>query len=251
MRSSVDCARNHETNPSTGIKLLFGYASLDPEFNVQRIAPQLNSSAGAASSALPGVLEFHVNFSTHRARVKWDDSQIHLSAILRAISEIGYIAHPFDPGRQEKLQKQERRTFLRRIAVAALGAVQVMMLAVALYAGEYDGMETGLRDFLRWISLLLTTPVVLYSAQPFFKGAWRDLKCRQLGVGRTERQGIEDLAADRAVAVDRTAGDFFRAFADQRKGQLIGQQLVESEALPMVPDDRNVAGGLWARTRIK
>lgn len=133
-------------------------------------------------NALPGVQGFHVNFSTHRARVKWDDSQIHLSDILRAISEIGYIAHPFDPGRQEKLQKQERRTFLRRIAVAALGTVQVMMLAVALYAGEYDGMDTGLRDFLRWISLLLTTPVVLYSAQPFFKGAWRDLRRRQLGM---------------------------------------------------------------------
>ena len=33
---------------------------------------------------LPGVLEFHVNLATHRARVKWDESQIHLSEILRA-----------------------------------------------------------------------------------------------------------------------------------------------------------------------
>lgn len=133
-------------------------------------------------NALPGVVEFRVNYSNHRARVKWDDSRIHLSDILRAISEIGYIAHPFDPGRQEKLQKAERRTFLRRIALAALGTMQVMMLAVALYAGEYDGMERDLRDFLRWVSLLLTLPVVLYSAQPFFRSAWRDLKRRQLGM---------------------------------------------------------------------
>lgn len=133
-------------------------------------------------NALPGVQEFRINYSTHRARVKWDDSRIHLSAILQAISEIGYIAHPFDPGRQEKIQKEERRTFMRRIAVAALGSMQVMMMAVALYAGDYEGMEVDVRNFLRWVSMLLTLPVVLYSAQPFFKAAWRDLKRRQLGM---------------------------------------------------------------------
>ena len=58
--------------------------------------------------SLPGVIEFRINYSTHRATVKWDDSRIHLSDILRAISEIGYLAHPFDPGRQEALQKKEK-----------------------------------------------------------------------------------------------------------------------------------------------
>ncbi|MBU2478874.1 MAG: heavy metal translocating P-type ATPase metal-binding domain-containing protein, partial [Gammaproteobacteria bacterium] len=56
---------------------------------------------------LPGVIEFQVNYATHRARVKWDDSKTHLSEILRAIGDIGYIAHPFDPGRQEAVFKQE------------------------------------------------------------------------------------------------------------------------------------------------
>ena len=51
-------------------------------------------------NALPGVIDFSVNYSTHRARVSWDDSQLHLSDILKAISAIGYVAHPFDPGRQ-------------------------------------------------------------------------------------------------------------------------------------------------------
>ena len=34
--------------------------------------------------ALQGVIEFQVNYSTHRARVRWDDSQLHLSDILFA-----------------------------------------------------------------------------------------------------------------------------------------------------------------------
>ncbi len=131
---------------------------------------------------LPGVVEFNVNYTTHRAHVKWDDSRIHLSEILRAISSIGYIAHPFDPGRQEAVYKRERTQALRRIAVAALCMMQVMMLAVALYAGAYQGIDASLEQFLRWVSLLLALPVILYSAQPFFQSAWRDLRLRQLGM---------------------------------------------------------------------
>ncbi len=133
-------------------------------------------------NSLPGVLEFRVNYASHRASVRWDDSHIHLSDILRAIASIGYIAHPFDPGRQEELYKKERNQALRRLAVAGLGAMQVMMLAVAMYAGDYHGMESNLEAFFRWISLVIATPVILYSARPFFSGAWRDLKRSQLGM---------------------------------------------------------------------
>jgi len=133
-------------------------------------------------NALPGVIDFSVNYSTHRARVHWDDSRVHLSDILKAISEIGYVAHPFDPGRQETVHKKERSAALRRLAVAGLGAMQVMMLAIAMYAGDYSGMDEGLRVFMRWVSLLLTLPVVLYSAAGFFTTAWHDLRRRHLSM---------------------------------------------------------------------
>lgn len=133
-------------------------------------------------SRLPGVLEFRVNYSTHRASVRWDVRQIQLSEVLTALAAIGYLAHPFDPHRQEALQKTERAVALRRLAVAGLGSMQVMMLAVGLYAGDYQGMEEWVRVFLRWTCLLLTVPVVLYSAQPFYQGAWRDLRRWQLGM---------------------------------------------------------------------
>jgi len=131
---------------------------------------------------LPGVLEFRVNYSTHRARLRWDEQQIRLSDILAAIAAIGYVAHPFDPNRQEALQQRERSVALRRLAVAGLGSMQVMMLAVGLYVGDYQGMEDWIREFLRWICLILTVPVVTYSAQSFYRAAWRDLRRRQLGM---------------------------------------------------------------------
>ena len=56
------------------------------------------------------------------------------------------------------------------------------MLAVGLYAGDYQGMEEWVRQFLRWTCLILTVPVVVYSAQPFYVAAGRDLRRRQLGM---------------------------------------------------------------------
>lgn len=133
-------------------------------------------------SHLKGVKSFSINYSTQRARISWDDSQIKLSDILKSISSIGYRAHPFDPGRQETIQKRERQRALIRLSVSGLGAMQVMMLAIALYAGDYSGIDADMKLFFRWVSALIATPVVFYSAQTFFIGAWRDLKRKTLGM---------------------------------------------------------------------
>ena len=132
--------------------------------------------------ALPGVLDFQINYSTHRARLRWDNERITLSEVLRAIADIGYRAHPFDPGRQEQVFKREKKLALRRLTLAGLGTMQVMMIAIAMYIGDYQGMDADIRQFMRWVSLLIATPVVLYSAAAFFGPAWRDLKRRQLGM---------------------------------------------------------------------
>ncbi|MEK7666430.1 MAG: heavy metal translocating P-type ATPase, partial [Pseudomonadota bacterium] len=131
---------------------------------------------------LPGVLAVSINYATHRARVRWDDAQVHLSRILRAVSEIGYLAHPYDPGRAQEILERERRLQLRRLAVAAAFGMQVMILAVALYAGAFTGIETEFKNLFHWLSLVLTLPVLGYSAQPFFRSAYRDLRQKRVGM---------------------------------------------------------------------
>ncbi|MEW6120270.1 MAG: heavy metal translocating P-type ATPase [Pseudomonadota bacterium] len=131
-------------------------------------------------AALPGVLSVEINYATRRARVRWDNSRIQLSAILKAVSDIGYIAHPFDPGRSDDIHKRERNTAIKRLAIAGLGMMQVMMYALPTYTAT--DMTDEIRRLMSWASLVLTIPVVLYSAWPFFIGAWRDLRRRTLGM---------------------------------------------------------------------
>ncbi|MCL5060605.1 MAG: cadmium-translocating P-type ATPase [Candidatus Thermoplasmatota archaeon] len=131
-------------------------------------------------AGLPGVLSVDINYATRRARVRWDNSRIQLSAILKAVSDIGYIAHPFDPGRSDDIHRRERNTAIKRLAIAGLGMMQVMMYALPAYTAT--DMTADIRLLMRWASLILTIPVVGYSAWPFFIGAWRDLKRRMLGM---------------------------------------------------------------------
>ena len=139
---------------------------------------------------LPGVLAVNINYATHRARVKWDDRQIHLSDILQAVSHIGYLAHPFDPARHQQQQENERKQLLRRLGVAGVLTMQIMILADALYIGGWVGAEIQYRDFFRWLSLLLTLPILFYSARPFFTAAWRDLRRARAGMDVPVSLGI-------------------------------------------------------------
>lgn len=140
--------------------------------------------------SLQGILNVQINYTTHRARVQWNDQQIKLSEILQAISAIGYFAHPYDPAKQQALLDKERRQQLRRVGVAGVLSMQVMMTSVGLYAGDYYGIEHEFRVLFYWINLLMTIPVLLYSALPFYQNAWRDLKQGQFGMDVPVSLGI-------------------------------------------------------------
>ena len=130
----------------------------------------------------PGVEGVEVNFSTHRARVRWDEKRGKLSDVLAAIASVGYRAHPYDTARSEELARKERRSALWRVFVAGFGMMQVMMYAVPVYLAGDGDMSADIESLLRWASLVLTLPVVGYSAAPFFRGAWRDFGQRRVGM---------------------------------------------------------------------
>lgn len=131
---------------------------------------------------LPGVKTVQVNYANHRARISWDEQEIQLSRILKEIQLLGYNAHPYNAVQQEELRRKGRSRDIRRIAVTGLSAAQVMMLAVALYAGASLGMDEGTANLLRYVSLLLTLPVFLYTAIPFYVSAWWAMKSRHLNM---------------------------------------------------------------------
>ncbi|MFN2376687.1 MAG: heavy metal translocating P-type ATPase, partial [Candidatus Binatia bacterium] len=130
----------------------------------------------------PGVVDVAVSLGAGRAELTWREDETRLSALLAEVARLGYVARPYRPDWQEQARSDEYRSALRRLVVAGLGAMQVMMYAVGLYAGALEGIAESHRLLLRVVSGLVATPILLYSARPFFSGAWRDLRNGSLGM---------------------------------------------------------------------
>ncbi|PJE80164.1 Copper-exporting P-type ATPase A [invertebrate metagenome] len=126
---------------------------------------------------LPGINNCQINLSTHEALIIFNSQQIKPSRIMAEINQLGYQPAPWQAIQQENRLKQENRQFIRQLAVAGMGAMQVMMYAIALYAGAISAdMDPILKDLLRHISALIASCVVFYSARPFFSGAWQNIR---------------------------------------------------------------------------
>lgn len=134
-----------------------------------------------------GVLEVGVNPATARARLVWNPEQVRLGDLLRVLEHVGLRPHPLAGEPAEQLALLERRTALKRLAVAGFGMMQVMMFALPLYVG---GVERGMQEFFRLVSMLLSVPVALYSGWPFYVGAWHALRARTVSMDVPVALGI-------------------------------------------------------------
>ena len=130
----------------------------------------------------PGVLDCGANAITGRIRIAWDPARTALSAPLQRLAMLGYRPYLAGSEAAERERTRERRRWLLRLGIAGLGTLQAMMLAEALYLDFDNTMPTATRDFFRWLTFLLSTPVVFYSGWPFLSGAMRELRERRLGM---------------------------------------------------------------------
>ncbi len=132
--------------------------------------------------SLDGVTAIEVNPATRLANLSWSPARVRFSELMAAIAELGFEPHPLRQDTRARLNVAEYRAALKRLIVAGLGMMQVMTYAVATYAGAFDGISADYLKFFRLLSLLVATPVVLYSAAPFFHAAARDLSQRRVGM---------------------------------------------------------------------
>lgn len=135
--------------------------------------------------ALPGLQRVDINVVDRRVSVVWDTHRLALANILGTVASLGFKPVPLVGERAVAAQRAERRTALKRVGLAGLGAMQLMMYAVGLYAGALSGIDPQIADFLRWTCLVIATPVMFYSGAPILHGAIDDLRRRVLGMDVT------------------------------------------------------------------
>jgi Cu2+-exporting ATPase len=129
---------------------------------------------------LDGVLHANVNFTNKQIKIRWDNQRIKLSDIIRRLGQIGYDAKPYDAAESEKAYRKANRDLLYRLGFAGFAVMNAMWFSVALYTGA--SADDEYRSYFYLVLFLLASVTLIYSAQPFFKGAWQSLKAKTVGM---------------------------------------------------------------------
>lgn len=124
------------------------------------------------------VLDARVNFAQSTVSVKLRDGAS-LAQVAHVIEELGYKPTPLsDQDNVAENHKTENRIFLKRIAIAGFCAGNTMLFVIPVYAG----LAGTWAQVFNWLSFLLFLPILLYSAVPFYRGAWNSLKYQVINV---------------------------------------------------------------------
>lgn len=112
-----------------------------------------------------GVVDATVSYATGRATVRWDPQTTDLDGVANRIASLGYQPRPLGE------ESAPDRELLVRLGVATFAALNVMLIYVSLYLGWFSGMAPRFVALFQWASFALATPVALWCAEPFYRGA--------------------------------------------------------------------------------
>ena len=143
-----------------------------------------------ALQALPGVHSARVSAASQRLSLRWEPARVLPSAWLAAVQHAGYTLVPANDVFAAEQRRLEQRAALWRWAVAGLCMMQVMMYAYPAYTAAPGDISAEAAQLLRWASWVLSLPVLLFSCQPFFASAWRDLRQGRIGMDLPVALGI-------------------------------------------------------------
>jgi Cu2+-exporting ATPase len=165
--------------------------------------------AEAAPKCVPGVVDVRVDIGRGRADVTWDPSAVALSDIARHFDRIGHAVHPYRGLDRDAQRRKEDQLLLVKLGVAGAALGNLMLLAIALYAGMFGDMNRETTTFFRWASMLVAVPGLGYAATPFFRTAIGALRSRRLHLDLPLSIGIVAGLAWGSANVVRGVGEIY------------------------------------------
>jgi P-type Cu2+ transporter len=144
--------------------------------------------------ATPGVTHAHVSYATGRATLRWNAEATALGDIAGRIAALGYSPRALGE------ESRPDRGLMLRLGVAAFAAMNVMLLHASIYTGWLDPMDHRFLQLFRWMALVLSTPVAIWCAEPFFAGALSGLRNRVLHMDVPIALGVAILYGHGVVA---------------------------------------------------
>lgn len=126
-----------------------------------------------------GLKSLRFDLGTGLAEAEIDPDRLAFSQLAENIRGLGYNPIPLTPETpSDSLQKTEDRRELIRLGVGAACAGNIMTFSFATYLGA----PTEFSGLFQTLSFVLYLPVLFYVAMPFYVGALRSLRLKQISI---------------------------------------------------------------------
>lgn len=129
-----------------------------------------------------GVTSATVNFPKKEVFIVFDEEKTTLRGIVETLTRIGYEPHlslnEISSGHAHRID----RTRWYKIGLAGFCFGNIMMMSFADYLSSTYAIESQISQFFKVLSILLSIPVLFYSASEFFVSAWAGLKNKYLNI---------------------------------------------------------------------
>ena len=144
-----------------------------------------------ASKIEPSIISCQVNFTKREAVICYNPNSIKLSEIALFLDKIGY-APNF--GNRKETEKKMDKQFMYKLGIAGFAFGSIMLWSFPEYLGIED-MNAKFRNFTTVLTLIVSLPVLFYSANGYFISAFKALKYKSLNLDVPITIGIIALYA--------------------------------------------------------
>ena len=130
----------------------------------------------------PAIVNSMVNFPNKTVRINYKAKETSLKEIVELLTSIAYEPY-ISLEDSNKSAKKVDKTLIYQLAIAAFGFGNIMLLAFPEYFETGDDFWlTNFKPMFRWMMLILSIPVVVYSAKDYFITAYKGLRKKILSV---------------------------------------------------------------------
>nr|WP_213019592.1 heavy metal translocating P-type ATPase metal-binding domain-containing protein [Hymenobacter sp. BT559] len=171
----------------------------------------------------PGIVEARVQFLRKEITISYLLAVTSLREVVQLLASVGYEPQITlaELGAQPH---RASRTLYYQLGLAAFAFGNVMLLALPDYFSFVEELQVGFGRFFGYISLVLALPVLLYSAQTFFRSAWQGLRQRYINLDFPISLGLTSLFSVSTFEVLTGSGPgYFDSFTGLVFFMLIGK----------------------------
>ncbi|MBK7294485.1 MAG: heavy metal translocating P-type ATPase [Holophagaceae bacterium] len=125
-----------------------------------------------------GVVSAEVLFTSDLLKVTYCPQMLPPGTVPERVKSLGYRAAEF--GTEMEGDRREWQDMLLRLGIAGGLWMNVMLFSLVIYASYFEGISPWAQRAVPFILMVLTLPVVLYSAWPIHRIAWFGVKTGHL-----------------------------------------------------------------------